>query len=215
MAAASSHEGEGLDLSGSRWRPQQFDSILADALCVGPGQGSCHSPEPESITSDSGDISVLRKRDASQCITPGKENEGDTWVHRHMCCQREAGKCLPHMLRLSGKFLNWTTTSTHPCMRPDQPWPGPNKSATPPRCWVCRGSSALGSAGPVIATLTTNFNLCLRLVIKQPREEDKSSIMRIFGITVITSLSFVMCTYLAMTSLASCLFDIHFYTPQR
>lgn len=99
-------------------------------------------------------------------------------------CQHEAEKCLPHMLRLSGKFLNWTTTLKHPCMRPDQPWTGPNKPATPPRCWVGRGPSALGSAGHVTATLSTlQYGLqplCLRLVVKQPRERDKYSIMRNF-----------------------------------
>lgn len=47
------------------------------------------------------------------------------------------------------------------------------------------------------------------------QSQSSQSIMSICGITVITSLSFVMCTYPAMSSLLSHLFDNPFYTRPR
>jgi hypothetical protein len=75
-------------------------------------------------------------------------NEGDTWLHRHLWLLAGGWKAPASHAEIESKVSKLNDDIDAPLHATDQPalaWA--RQPATPPRCWVCRDSSALGSAG--------------------------------------------------------------------
>ena len=102
----------------------------------------------------------------------------------------------------------------HPCRRQTRPTlAGPN---SPPRCWVCRGDSALGSVSGATSTSTTDSNIYLvHLDTCKSSRDRKLQDHEHLWYYCHYIFFFVMCTFSTMSSPSSHLFDIHFYTPMR